>query len=246
MSTNEEKQSLQSLDALLAKKTKPRGRRKRGQNVKDLQAAGAPSDDDADEGADAPVSSLGSLSLGSKGVGAGGTPYRSGDDSGDDSSSSSSLPSSSSSDERAHRRRRRQKQKKKAKKHRYVEKEWKALKYYGRILAAGNKRTVLEVVEHHTWRGPGVYHQQRRNAQAVDAMVKQFGLEVCSDVLGFEILVRSTYGLFLADIEGEVKLTEMYEWAPPQSFADPLSLRSKLKVVERWNKPVLCRNMLEH
>ena len=60
--------------------------------------------------------------------------------------------------------------------------------------------------------------------------------KVCSDILGFEILVRSTYGLFLSDIEGEVKLTEMYEWAPPQSFADPLSLRSKLKVVERWNK----------
>ena len=68
---------------------------------------------------------------------------------------------------------------------------------------------MLEVVEQHAWRGPGVYHQQRRNAQAVDAMVKQFGLEVCSAILGFEILVRSTYGLFLSDIEGEVKLTEM-------------------------------------
>ena len=241
MSDNDEEHTLQSLDALVrkqqAKHAKPRGQRKRGarKTVTDLQAAGTPSDADADDEVGAPASSLGNLSIGGA---QGGTPYPSGGsgDSDDDSSSSSAPPSSSSSDERIRRRQKKKKTKKKATKHRYEEKEWKALKYYGCILAGGNKSTVLEVVEQHAWRGPGVYHQQRRNAQAVDAMVKQFGLEVCSDILGFEILVRSTYGLFLSDIEGEVKLTEMYEWAPPQSFADPLSLRSKLKVVERWNK----------
>ena len=109
------------------------------------------------------------------------------------------------------RRGKKKKKKRKEKKHLYEEKDWKALKYYGRILAAGNKKTVLEVVEGHEWRGPGTYHQQRRNAQAIDAMVEQLGLDRCSDILGFEILVRSTMGLFMADIEGEVKLTELYE-----------------------------------
>ena len=150
--------------------------------------------------------------------------------------SSSESSDSSSGDDSRRRHKTKKKKKKKDRKHRYVEKDMKALKYYGRILAAGNKNTVLEVVEGHDWRGPGVYHQQRRNAQAIDAMVEQLGLERCSDILGFEILVRSTMGLFVSDQEGEPLLTEMYEWAPPQSFADPLSLRSKLKVVDRWNK----------
>ena len=67
-------------------------------------------------------------------------------------------------------------------------------------------------------------------------MVEQLGLETCSDVLGFEILVRSTFGLFVADLGGDPKFTELYEWAPPKALVDPLSLRSKLKVVDRWNK----------
>ena len=234
MSTPDEQKQLDKIDAAVKGKGKKNRKSKRPGKT-DLQAAGA--SDDGEEKAALSSSSLGRLTL----TDAAGTDTADGGDdpSSDDSGeSSSSSTSSSSSDSNGRRRRRKakKKRKKKDKKHRYVEKDWKALKYYGRILAAGNRKTVLEVVENHEWRGPGVYHQQRRNAQAIDAMVEQLGLEQCSDILGFEILVRSTMGLFVADIEHEAKLTELYEWAPPQSFADPLSLRSKLKVVDRWNK----------
>ena len=70
-------------------------------------------------------------------------------------SSSSESSDSSSGDDSRRRRKTKKKKKKKDRKHRYVEKDMKALKYYGRILAAGNKNTVLEVVEGHDWRGPG-------------------------------------------------------------------------------------------
>ena len=230
MSTAEEKKQLKDIDAVLEKGKKKKAKNRKSRRKKPtLQDAGA-SDDSADATAAPSTSSLGRLSLAET--------SDEGDPTSGDSGDDSSSPSSSSSSDPGYRRRKAKKKKKKrkVKKLLYQEKEWKALKYYGRILAAGNKKTVLEVVESHQWRGPGAYHQQRRNAQAIDAMMEQFGLDRCSDILGFEILVRSTMGLFMADIEGEVKLTELYEWAPPQSFADPLSLRSKLKVVDRWNK----------
>jgi hypothetical protein len=102
---------------------------------------------------------------------------------------------------------------------------------YGRMME--HHTSVLDFVRRREFKSQRSFHEARRIAQAVDALVKD-GARL--RWTGMEMLLRNLSGICEADRLDEVGILEAFELRPPQQLLPRQVLRTVLKDVARAKK----------
>ena len=97
-----------------------------------------------------------------------------------------------------------------------------------------NHRSALEFVTRgHSWHNTRAYHEARRQAQVLDAFLRDGAPHTCD---GIEMLCRNVAGLWAADELHDPTQLEVMEFAPPQRIIPSSVMRTMQKDAEKLKK----------